>query len=413
MVMTLDIQVEDGRPTRSGCYDNTSGAPRVPLPSARARLPAAASPLGHPAGVASTDGGTRRREYWHVPGHAVRVMMATSDGRLLAEVARTARGIGLSVSGGSDLLDLTDEDGGRGVDRLFRRLARALTTAEAEAVRVATDPPTERTALAARLLAAPTLAVEMARRGVTVEIGLLAEAELWSAYQPIVRLADRAVVAHEALLRGLVDGREVGGGDLFFVAEAAGWLARLDRIGRESAIAGAASWLGDAALFVNSHPAAVLRPDVCLASTEKALHDAGIEPDRLVLEVGEVSAVADRGHLLAVLEHHRALGWRVAIDDVAAGWSSRSLLSAVRPDVVKLGKGLVQALPDEGARTMVRSVVDVAHRIGALVVAEGVESEQVAEEVTDLGADLGQGWLFGRPVAPTPGGTPVGRVPAR
>ncbi|MFW3171436.1 EAL domain-containing protein [Geodermatophilus sp. CPCC 206100] len=363
--------------------------------------------------MASTDGGARRREYWHVPGHVGRVLLATSDGRLLAEVARTARALGLPVSGASDLLDITDEDGGRGVDRLFRRLARELTTAEAEDVRVATDPPTDRAALAARLLAAPTLAVELARRGVTVEIGLLAEAELWSAYQPIVRLADRAVVGHEALLRGLVDGREVGGGDLFFVAESAGWLARLDRIGRESAIAGAAPWLGDAALFVNSHPAAVLRPEVCLASTEQALHDAGIEPGRLVVEVGEVSAAADRGHLLAVLEHHRALGWRVAIDDVAAGWSSRSLLTAVRPDVVKLGKPLVQALPDEGARTMVRAVVEVAHRIGALVVAEGVESEQVAEEVADLGADLGQGWLFGRPGPPVPGGTPVSRVPAR
>jgi EAL domain-containing protein (putative c-di-GMP-specific phosphodiesterase class I) len=238
---------------------------------------------------------------------------------------------------------------------------------------------------------------------VTADIGVLAEAELWSVYQPIVALSDRSVVAHEALLRGLVDGREVGGEDLFFVAESAGWLPRLDRIGRESAIAGAAPWLGEADLFVNSDPASVVRPRTSLASTEQALHDAGIEPGRLVVEVGEVSAVADRGHLLSVLEHYRSLGWRVALDDVAAGWSSRSLLSTVRPDVVKLGKALVQALPDDGARTMVRSVVEVAHRLGAQVVAEGVEDERLAEEVTDLGADLGQGWLFGRPVAPLRG----------
>lgn len=383
-----------------------------------ARLSGAAPPLGHPAAVVSTNRAGRRREHWDVPGPAARVLLATSDDHLLPEVARAARALGLSVFAAPGLLDLLDQAGNRGVERLFQRLARELTAAEADGMRVATDPPEEWAALVACLLTAPTLAVELARRGVTAEIGLLAEAELWSAYQPIVRLADRSVVAHEALLRGRVDGREVGGGDLFFLAESAGWLSRLDRIGRESAIAGAAPWLGDADLFVNSDPASIHRPQVCLDGTEQALHEAGIDPARLVVEVGEVSAVTDRGHLVSVLEHYRSLGWRVALDDVAAGWSSRSLLAAVRPDVVKLGKALVQALPDDGARTMVRSVVDLAHELGALVVAEGVETEQVAEEVTGLGADLGQGWLFGRPVTPrfaddepVSTWTPVPRVP--
>jgi EAL domain-containing protein (putative c-di-GMP-specific phosphodiesterase class I) len=96
------------------------------------------------------------------------------------------------------------------------------------------------------------------------------------------------------------------------------------------------------------------------------------------------------------------MGWRVALDDVRAGWSSLSLLTAVRPDVVKLDKRLVQELPDDGARTVLRAVTDLAHQLGAVVVAEGVETEQLAEEVTALGADLGQGWLFGRPVRPQP-----------
>jgi EAL domain-containing protein (putative c-di-GMP-specific phosphodiesterase class I) len=296
------------------------------------------------------------------------------------------------------MLDLVDPRGGRGLDRLFHRLARELTGAETEAVRIATDPPDDAAALTVHLLDAPTLAVELARRGVTVEVGVLVEAEFWSAYQPIVSLADRSVVAHEALLRGLVDGREVGGGDLFFVAESAGWLSRLDRIGRESAVTGAAPWLGDADLFVNVNPAAIVRPQVCLASTEQVVHDTGIDPGRLVFEVVESHVIADRGHLVSILEHYRSLGWRVALDDVGAGWSSLSLLGAVRPDVVKLDKGLVQELPDDGARTVVRAVVELAHSLGAVVVAEGVETELLAEQVAELGADLGQGWLFGRPV---------------
>jgi EAL domain-containing protein (putative c-di-GMP-specific phosphodiesterase class I) len=285
---------------------------------------------------------------------------------------------------------------------LFQRLARVLTDAEAEGLRVVTDPPTDGAALTARLLTAPSLAVELARRGVTVEVGVLAEAEFWSAYQPIVSLADRSVVAHEALLRGVVDGREIGGGDLFFVAERAGWLHRLDRIGRESAITGAEPWLGDHDLYVNFHPASVYRPQVCLASTQRVVEESGIAPGRLVFEVVESHAIADRGHLVTVLEHFRSLGWRVALDDVGAGWSSLSLLAAVRPDVVKLDKRLVQELPDDGARTVLRAVTELAHQLGAVVVAEGVETERLADEVTALGADLGQGWLFGRPARSEP-----------
>ncbi len=340
------------------------------------------------------------RQNWEVPGPATRALLATSIGHVLPTVSRLAKAMGMTVHSSPQLVDVVDDRGGRRLDVLFQRLARELTAAETEAVRVITDPPPHSAVLTARLLTAPTLALELARRGVTVEIGVLAEAEFWSVYQPIVALADRSVVAREALLRGVVDDREVGGGDLFFVAEQAGWLHRLDRIGRESAVTGAVPWLGDADLFVNVDPASILRPQVCLASTERVVHDSGIAPEQLVFEVVESHVVSDRGHLLSILEHYRSLGWRVALDDVGAGWSSLSLLAAVRPEVVKLDKGLVQDLPDDGARTVVKAVIDLAHSLGAVVVAEGVETEWLAEQVTELGADLGQGWLFGRPVRP-------------
>lgn len=337
-----------------------------------------------------------------MPGPASRALLATSIGHVLPSIARMAKALGLTVHTSPQLLDLLDDRGGRRLDRLFQLLARELTAAETEAVRVVTDPPGEGAVMTARLLTAPTLAVELARRGVTVEVGVLAEADFWSVYQPIVALGDRSVVAHEALLRGAVDGREVGGGDLFFVAEQAGWLHRLDRIGRESAITGAAPWLGDDDLFINFNPTSIYRPQVCLASTERVVHETEIEPTQLVFEVVESHAIADRGHLVSILDHYRSLGWRVALDDVGAGWSSLSLLAAVRPEVVKLDKALVQELPDDGARTVLKAVTDLAHQLGAVVVAEGVETERLADEVTALGADLGQGWLFGRPVRPQP-----------
>jgi EAL domain-containing protein (putative c-di-GMP-specific phosphodiesterase class I) len=371
--------------------------------TAAARLSRPGGTVSHPAGVGTICGGVCGcRQNWEMPGPATRALLATSIGHVLPTVARIAKALGLTVYSSPQLLDVLDDRGGRGLERLFQRLARELTAAESEAVRVVTDPPGEGAALTALLLTAPTLAVELARRGVTVEVGVLAEAEFWSAYQPIVSLADRSVVAHEALLRGVVDGREVGGGDLFFVAEQAGWLHRLDRIGRESAVAGAVPWLGDDDLFVNFNPTSIYRPQVCLASTERVVHETGIAPSQLVFEVVESHAIADRGHLVSILDHYRSLGWRVALDDVGAGWSSLSLLAAVRPEVVKLDKALVQELPDDGARTVLRAVTDLAHQLGAVVVAEGIETERLADEVTALGADMGQGWLFGRPVRPEP-----------
>jgi EAL domain-containing protein (putative c-di-GMP-specific phosphodiesterase class I) len=67
---------------------------------------------------------------------------------------------------------------------------------------------------------------------------------------------------------------------------------------------------------------------------------------------------------------------------------------------VKLNRALVQELPGDGVRTVIRAVVDLAHSLGAVVVAQGVETQRLAEQVTELGADLGQGWLFGRPERP-------------
>ena len=341
-----------------------------------------------------------------LPGRVARLLLATPVEHVLPLVVRAATELGLNAELAPGLVDVVDDssplDAAR-FDRLFARLARELGVAETDAVRVATDPgDDDGIAFAAQLMSAPTLSVELARRGITAEVGLLAEAELHPVYQPVVDLSDGRTTGYEALLRGRVDGRDVGGGDLFFLAAAAGWGDRLDRFAREAAVAGAAPWLGSADLYVNSSPEVVYRPEVCLAGTAAAVRAAGIAPHQVVFEVVEAHAARDRGHLLAVLEHHRAQGWRVALDDVGVGWSSLALVSALRPDVVKLDKALVARLDSAAARAVVGGLVEVAHALGAVVVAEGVETQGRADQARQLGVDLGQGWLFGRPARVTP-----------
>jgi EAL domain-containing protein (putative c-di-GMP-specific phosphodiesterase class I) len=376
-------------------------AGRAPGP---ARLRGRGTTVGHPAGVNAPVDAVRPS--WEVPQRARRLLLASTLDHVLPSISRVAGAMGLRIGTAPGLLDIVDDEGGRRIDRLLQRLARELTTAETEAVRITADPPGDGVALATRLLTAPTLAMELARRGITVEMGLLTEAELWPVYQPIMSLTTGGMVGHEALLRGRVDGREVGGGDLFFLAERAGWLRRLDRLAREAAIAGAAGWLGGADLYVNSNPAAVHRPSVCLATTERAVHDSGIDPRQLVFEVVASHAVTDREHLLSVLDHHRSLGWRVALDDVHVGWSSLALVSVVRPDVLKLSKTLVARLNEPGPNAIARALIELTHVQGGLVVAEGIETERMADQARGVGADLGQGWLFGRPVRPEPESEP-------
>lgn len=134
------------------------------------------------------------RPSWETPQRARRLLLASTLSHVLPSISRIAGAMGLRIGTAPGLLDIVDDEGGRRVDRLFQRLARELTAAETEAVRVTTDPPSDGVALATRLLTAPTLAVELARRGVTVEMALLTDAELWPVYQPIMSLDRKSVV---------------------------------------------------------------------------------------------------------------------------------------------------------------------------------------------------------------------------
>jgi len=121
---------------------------------------------------------------------------------------------------------------------------------------------------------------------------------LYSEYQPIVSLPQRATVGYEALLRAPApDDRKVTSDVLFPAAEAAGWTHVLDRVGRTTALRDAGSWLGEALLFVNFIPTSIYRPEVCLRTTELAAHKAGVRLSQVVFEVTESHQVTDPQHL--------------------------------------------------------------------------------------------------------------------
>jgi diguanylate cyclase (GGDEF)-like protein/PAS domain S-box-containing protein len=299
---------------------------------------------------------------------------------------------------------------------LLGALRRNLSAIEAAEVRVADLGATGDDPLAAAL-AAPTLAQAQARVAHADLLPLFADElhRFRSVYQPIVDLSrpgERVVVGYEALLRATGPEGPLLPDVLFGAAEQAGWLHVLDRVGRTTALRGAAGWLGDQLLFINFVPTTIYRPEVCLRTTEVAARQAGLRLDQLVFEVTESERVHDISHLADVFSYYRERGCRVALDDLGAGYSSLNLLVRLRPDVVKIDKEIVQALPDPVSVAVIQAVVEITHAYGGQVLAECVETTEQAETAVELGVDLGQGWLFGRPEERTGLDTPIAASPS-
>ena len=225
--------------------------------------------------------------------------------------------------------------------------------------------------------------------------GLIDGGGLHSAYQPIVDIRSLAVVGYEALARGPEASPLSSPADLFAAARRSNQVAELDRACREAAIQGAwASGLGGTtALFVNIEPDAVngeLFSDV-------ALEEIRASRLRVFIEVTERSLTARPAELLATIERVRPAGVGVALDDVGADDRSLALMSFLRPDVVKLDLRLIQDAPTARVARTVNAINAEAERTGAVVLAEGIETDAHLFRAQAVGAKLGQGWLFGRP----------------
>ncbi len=134
-----------------------------------------------------------------------------------------------------------------------------------------------------------------------------------------------------------------------------------------------------------------------LESTTAALTE--IASDKVVLELSEHDPVADYDALNAALGPMRDKGLRVAIDDVGSGFSSLRHVLLIHPDVLKLDRSMVSGVrPGTAQFDLIQSLADFGHRIGARIVAEGVEEQSEADALGSAGVDYGQGWLFGRPI---------------
>jgi EAL domain-containing protein (putative c-di-GMP-specific phosphodiesterase class I)/ActR/RegA family two-component response regulator len=216
--------------------------------------------------------------------------------------------------------------------------------------------------------------------------------QLWMAYQPIIR-PDGTLFAYEALMRS--DHEEIKTpGDLLDAAERLNAVVELGRRVREHAgqlVHRAVT--KEFALFVNLHSLDLM--DELLTSPAAPL--SAIAP-RVVLEITERAALHDLDEVKAKMKDLRAMGYRIALDDLGAGYAGLTSFAMLEPEIVKLDMALVRDIHKTPVkRKLVASVNQLSRDLGIQVVGEGVEVVEERDVLVELGCDLLQGYLFGKP----------------
>ena len=216
-------------------------------------------------------------------------------------------------------------------------------------------------------------------------------------YQPVLRSGSLRVGQLEALVRWA--GNETYGPDVFIpIAEQSDLVIAIDRFVLGTATRDLASMISggahaDLCVAVNLSGRHLLHADV-VAHVGEALADSQLDASRLIIEVTETALIIDLDRAAAHLRQLRAMGVRVSVDDFGTGFTSISQLRRLPVDELKIDRSLVSELPEEQA--LVRVVQDLALHFGMTIVAEGVETQEQADFLRNLGCTQLQGWLYAR-----------------
>ena len=223
-------------------------------------------------------------------------------------------------------------------------------------------------------------------------------------YQPIVHLQTGRACAFEALMRWKDEQLgQVSPSTFIPIAEESGLMAELGAWTIEQACRQSVQWReahGASGPIAVNVSAVQLQRGEFEGDLRRIMAEYRMLPGMLELEVTESALVHDGVHLAALSSRLRDMGVGIAIDDFGTGYSNLLYLKHFHPSKIKIDRSFVQPIlstPED--RAIVRAVIDMAHAIGAKVVAEGVESEEVGQMLCELGCDEAQGYYFARPAA--------------
>jgi len=230
---------------------------------------------------------------------------------------------------------------------------------------------------------------------------ILQDKKITAYFQQVVCIGVQGVCGLEGLIRGAVDGEVISPQALFKAAGEQDLTLVLDRLCRQTVLQEFGRIYPqhkDKLLFINIE-AAILEKVSRTGVFARQVAESGIHPGNIVIEINE-ARVHDINALKTFIDVYRSDGFLIALDDVGAGFSNLDRIPVAKPDIIKIDTALVRNIHTDYHRQEVfKSLIRLAEQIGALVVAEGVETEEEALTALRLGAHMIQGFYFSRPAA--------------
>lgn len=227
---------------------------------------------------------------------------------------------------------------------------------------------------------------------------ILVKRTLLFKYQPIFSLLSGEVVAHECLARAIHEEEYFTGYQLIEAAISTQLACEFDELARTTCLGSIATTNSRQTFFVNLLPNAILRDPKSLEQNLEQLLELGLKPQQIVFELTEVEALKQRSDIAQIINRVQEWGFGVAIDDLCSGVSIDHYFMEFRPDVLKVDRRIVHGCSRHVLKQIVlKSILDSAHELDIVVVAEGLEDLKDIEFCRQLGVDYGQGFALGMP----------------
>ncbi len=227
---------------------------------------------------------------------------------------------------------------------------------------------------------------------------IIKDRSITTLYQPILSLKDGKVFGYEALTRGPEASPLYAPLPLFEQAERSGLLYSLDRLAREKAIQDSLAVTDKELLFLNLSARILQDPLFMPGRTLELLERRGLRPCNVVFEITERDSIGDFAAAQRILDHYRSQGYRIAVDDAGAGYSSLQAVAELQPDFIKADRSLVKDLHLQKKKEyIVETLLEFAQKLNIDMIAEGIEKTEELMKLTRMGVHFGQGFLLGRP----------------
>ncbi len=222
--------------------------------------------------------------------------------------------------------------------------------------------------------------------------------DIETVFQPIVSLKNGSIIGYEALSRGPAGSELTSPAALFRTADELSMVWDLELLCRTKAIERAHSIEPEKYLFINIDPNIIKDEKFRRGFTKEFLRNHNISPESIIFEITERTAIEDYAAFSETLKNYTSQGYKIAIDDMGAGYSGLKTITNTRPHYIKIDMELIRGIDrDSFKQALIKNFVNLSISTNIKIIAEGIETEEELQTLIKLGVYAGQGYFMQRP----------------